>query len=66
MHWTMHVLDINQCLCLPKAELKTKTNPNGHHYVAVWVRFGFQLDSLKKSDPANAENRVSKGWVDKI
>ena len=24
-------------------ELKTKTNPNGHRVVAVWVRFGFQL-----------------------
>ena len=41
-------LDYDQCLCLPKAELKTKTNPNGHHFVAVWVRFGFQLDSLEK------------------
>ena len=38
----------NQCQCLPKAELKTKTNPNGHHSVAVWVRFGFQLNSLEK------------------
>ena len=38
----------NQCLALPKAELKTKTN----------LRFGFQLDSLKKSDPPRAENRV--------
>ena len=34
--------------CLPKAELKTKTNPHGHHFVAVWVRFGFQLDLLEK------------------
>ena len=33
---------------MPKAELKTKTNPNGHHPVAVWVRFGFQLGSLEK------------------
>ena len=40
----------NQCLPLPQAELKTKTNPNGRHSVAVWVRFGFQLDSLEKSD----------------
>ena len=53
-------LDYNQCQCLPKAELKTKTNPNGHHPVAVWVRFGFQLDSLEKSDPPNAENRVGE------
>ena len=35
-------------MCLPKAELKTKTNPNGHHPVAVWVRFGFQLGSHEK------------------
>ena len=26
--------------------------------VAVWVRFGFQVDSLKKSDPLNAGNCV--------
>ena len=26
-----------------ESELKTKTNPNGHRVVAVWVRFGFQL-----------------------
>ena len=39
---------LNQCQCLPKAELNTKTNPNGHHSVAVWVRFGVQLDSLEK------------------
>ena len=39
-----YVIVINQCRCLPKAELNTKTNPNGHHSVAVWVRFGVQLD----------------------
>ena len=38
----------NQCQFLPKAELNTKTDPNGHHNVAVWIRFGFQLDSLEK------------------
>ena len=53
--------DYNQCQCLPKAELKTKTNPNGHHSVAVWVRFGFQLGSLEKSDPPNKENCVLSG-----
>ena len=41
-------LGISQCLCLPKAELNNKTNPNGHHYVAVWVRFVVQLGSLEK------------------
>ena len=40
--------DYNQCQCLPKAELKTKTNPNGPNSVAVWVRFRFHLDSLEK------------------
>ena len=40
------------------ADRVTKTNPNGYHPVAVWVRFGFQLDSLEKSDPPSAENRV--------
>ena len=35
--------DNNQCQCLSKAELKTKTNPNSHKVVAVWVHFGFQL-----------------------
>ena len=39
----MHGVDYNQCLCLPKAELRTKTNTNGPHSVAVRVRFGFQL-----------------------
>ena len=56
LHW--QVVDFNQCLCLPKAKLKTKTNPNGHHSVAVWVRFGFQLDSLEKNDPLNKKNFV--------
>ena len=54
----MHGVDYKQCRCLPKAELKTKTNPNGHHPAAVWVRFGFQLDSLEKSDLVNVENFV--------
>ena len=61
---SVHGVDYNQCLCLPKAELKTKTNPNGHHSVAVWVRFGFRLDSLeKKIDPPSAENRVYRGCL---
>ena len=41
-------LGLNQFLCLPKAELNTKINPNGQQPLAVWVRFGFQLDSLEK------------------
>ena len=51
---------LNQCRCLPKAELNTKTNPNGHHSVAVWVRFGVQLDysCRLKSVPSNGINRV--------
>ena len=53
-------VDYNQCPFLPKAELNTKMNPNGHHPVAVWVRFGFQLGSLEKSVPACVENRVHR------
>ena len=29
--------------------VETKTNTNGQHFVAVWVRFGFQLDLLRKT-----------------
>ena len=56
------MIGINQCRCLPKAELNTKTNPNGHHSVAVWVRFGVQLDysCRLKSVPSNGGNRVLK------
>ena len=28
--------------------VENQMNPNGHHSFAVWVRFGFQLDSLEK------------------
>ena len=53
---------LNQCRCLPKAELNTKTNPNGHHSVAVWVRFGVQLDysCRLKSVPSNVINRARR------
>ena len=34
----------NYCQCLQKAEFKTKTTPNGHHSVAVWVKFGVKID----------------------
>ena len=57
----LHILRaLNECRCLPKAELNTKTNPNGHHSVAVWVRFGVHLDYScpLKSVPSNAINRV--------
>ena len=55
----------NQCRCLPKAELNTKTNPNGHHSVAVWVRFGVQLDysCRLKSVPSDGKNRVRRRMV---
>ena len=49
----MQGVDYSQCLCLPKAELNTKTNPNGHICVAAWVRFGVQLDSIEKNDSVN-------------
>ena len=35
-------------MLLQKTELKTKTDAKDHHSVAVWVRFGFKLDSLEK------------------
>ena len=59
---------LNQCRCLPKAELNTKTNPNGHHSVAVWVRFGVQLDyscRLKSVSP-DGENRVPTYFLKKV
>ena len=57
---------LNHCRCLPKAELNTKTNPNGHHSVAVWVRFGVQLDysCRLKSVPSNGINRVQRSLVE--
>ena len=53
---------INQCLYLLKAELDNKTNPNGHHFLAVWVRFGVQLDysCRLKSVLSDAENRLDR------
>ena len=36
----VHGVQYNQYLYLPKAELNTKTNTNGHQSVAVWFRFG--------------------------
>ena len=33
---------------MPPIAVGRVENPNGHHSVAVWVRFGFQLDSLEK------------------
>ena len=57
---------LNQCRCLPKAELNTKTNPNGHHSVAVWVRFGVQLDysCRLKSASSTGEKRVCGRFVE--
>ena len=37
---SVHGVNYNQCLPLSKAELKTKTNPNGQKSVAIRVRFG--------------------------
>ena len=45
----VHGVDYNQCLCLTKANLNTKTNPNDKNFMAFWVRFGVQLDSLEKN-----------------
>ena len=46
---SLHDQHYNQCLFLPKAELNAKTNPYGHHCVAVWVRSVVQLDSVEKN-----------------
>ena len=29
-------------------QVENQNEPNGQHSVPVWVRFGFQLDSLEK------------------
>ena len=42
------VQEINQCLCLPKAEFNTKNEPKGFHG-AVWVRFWCSARFTKKS-----------------
>ena len=61
---SVHVLSVlrafNYCQCLQKAEFNTKTTPNGHHSVPVWVHFGVQIDywCRLKSVPSNRENRV--------
>ena len=47
---------IDQCLYIPKAELKTK-NLTKRQLSFGWV-FGVQLHLLKKSVSGNAENRV--------
>ena len=38
----------NQCQCLPKAELKTKTNPNGHHFCGCLGSFWFSTRFTRK------------------
>ena len=50
----------NYCQCLQKSEFYSKTTPNGHLSVAVWVDFGVQIDywCWLKSIPSNGENRV--------
>ena len=45
---SVHGVDHNQCLCLPKAELNAKSNPNDRHSLAIRVRFDVQLDLLEK------------------
>ena len=45
----MHVVDIYQCPFLPKAELNTKTNPNGPPSGTCRVHFGVPLRSMKRS-----------------
>ena len=41
-------IGINQCLCLPKAELKTKNLNRRRREASSGGVFGVQLDSLEK------------------
>ena len=45
---SVHGVDYNQCLCPPKAELKTKTNPNGHHFCGRLGLFWFSTRFNRK------------------
>ena len=42
------VIGINQCLCLPKADLKTKNSTKPPRKGSFGWVFGIQLDSLEK------------------
>ena len=42
------VIGTNQCLCLPKAELNIKTQPNGSSAV-VWLSFWFSTRFTRKN-----------------
>ena len=44
------VIGINQCLCLPKAELNTKNSTRRRRKASSGWVFGVQLDSLEKSN----------------
>ena len=52
------VIGSNQCLCLPKAELKTKNSTKRQLCCRLVEFLVFNLIHWKKSDPASAENRV--------
>ena len=54
------VIGIHQCLCLPKAELNTKTQPNDAVRRRLVVFLVFNSVYRKKSAPSNGVNRV--GW----
>ena len=44
-----YTIGINQWLCLPKAELKTKNSTKRRRMASFGWVFGFQLDLLEKN-----------------
>ena len=57
-------LDYNQCQCLPKAELKTKTNPNGHHFCGRLGSFCFSTRFTRNKVSRLARKTVYIGMLD--
>ena len=59
------VIGSYQCLCLPKVELNTKTQPYGSSAV-VWLSFWCSTRFTKKSDTFKIEDRLDYdvicGW----
>ena len=53
----------NQCLPLPQAELKTKTNPNGHHFCGRLGSFWFSTRFTRKKVIRLARKTVYIGVV---
>ena len=57
-----HAIDTNQCLCLPKAELKTKNSTKRQLCCCLVEFLVFNSICLKISVPSNGRNRVGKQY----